>query len=232
MESSFSVDQILQNVKSRLESKKVLSDSDREDWDKGRSEAIRQFSKTYHLRNFIRVFQESGELPVEMITEKEKSIQLEEFQRISTKPPYILITINTSPDVIYDDLFKKVQKFLKKKTISNYIGCFEIRKIEDGTYKGLHCHILVKYEDKPYNFKRGVKNTFKNVCDSNNPHILNFVYISQDRLDNEIDYIKGIKCEKKQVGVQLCKEWRAEINIPEYFESSPTFPCRAAELLE
>lgn len=208
-----------------------LNNAEQQAWQQGRIEAIKQFSKTYYLRHYVNQFMEKGELPVPALTDADKEILSISYNRIATKPPFMLVTINPKPDVLYNELLSKVQKFLKKKTIISYICCFEVRAKNGNEYTGLHCHVLVKYDDQPYNFKRGSKNTFKTVCNSDDPHVLNFKFVTEDLIESKIDYILGIKTEKKSVGVNVTDEWRKAYKIPEVLESSPPFPCRATQLI-
>lgn len=194
--------------------------------------AISKFYETYYLRHYVYEFQSKGVLPVEPTTDEKKLILEIEYDRISTKPPYQLITINPKPGITYLELSSKVEKLVSKKTVSSYIYCYEVRKSQDDTFEGLHCHILLKYDDKPYNFKRGVKSTFKHICNVNDDRILNFKFVSEEFLQSKIDYILGIKTESKKASIDATIAWRLLNDIPSVLESSPPFPCRATQILE
>lgn len=187
-------------------------------------ESLQCFYKTAYLREHVQRFAENGTLPYTPKDLKLAEMLHSQANRLITKPPYLLLTVNPREDNLLT-LRKAVEKFLSKKTIKHYIYCYEVRKPD----KGLHCHILLEYNDKPYNFKRGAKNTFKNVCDSNNPNILNFKFVEEGNLLSKIDYIKGKKQDKKLAGVKASVEYRLANKLSPTYESTPPLPCRGAE---
>lgn len=163
---------------------------------------------------------------------KDNQLQMleEEADRLTTKSPFWFLTINPRQDVSLSLLKKKVKKMVSKKCIISYAYVYEVRKYEEKDYKGLHCHILLEQKDKPYNFKRGCKSTFKDICDFNNPHILNFKNIKDmEMLKEKYEYIKGNKKTKKLKGVQLSKEFRKLNNLQDMYNSSPPLPCGTTE---
>lgn len=187
-------------------------------------ESLQCFFKTAYLREHVRQFAEDGTLPY--TPEDPKLVQMLHNQANSliTKPPYILLTVNPKEEDL-PSLMKAVEKFVRKKSIKHYVYCYEVRNPEGG----LHCHILLEYDDKPYNFKRGAKNTFKNVCNVNNPHILNFKFIEEEHILSKINYLKGEKKDSKKAGVDATIIYRKEHNLSALYESTPSFPCRGAE---
>jgi len=186
--------------------------------------ALEGFLKTCYQREMVRGFMDSGKLPYTPKDEGLLKMLNDQAQSVTTKPPYMLVTINPRQDIELKALKKGVEKFLSKKSISQYFYAYE------NTDKGhIHCHILLKYDIKPYDFKRSAKNTFKGICDTSNPHCLNFKFIEEDTLQSKIDYLLGGKTDSKQKGVTLTTAWRIEENIPAFIESSPPFPCRATQ---
>lgn len=221
-------DQILTRIK-RSEALSISDDVKEELQIKAYKDAFYQFYKTLYTRQFISDFMEDGTLPhipknAEMLKYCQKA-----SDRISVKPPYILLTVNIRPDVKLDVLVAKVNKFVKRSIVSSFIYAYEVRK-EDMT--GLHCHLLCKYVCKPHDFKRGAKSTFKDVCNVSHPEILNFQYIDEPRLRDEINYVKGVKNEKKKEGVKASIEYRKQNNLQDFYESTPNLPCRGAELID
>lgn len=186
-------------------------------------ESLQCFYKTAYLREHVRRFAEDGSLPYTPDDPSLREMLHNQANTLISKPPYMLLTINPKTDDL-ESLQKSVKKFIKKKTIKHYLYCYEVRKQN----AGLHCHILLEYDDKPYNFKRGTKNTFKNICDVNNPHILNFKFIELDHIQSKIDYLKGDKKESKQEGVKATILYRTEKDLLPIYESNPPFPCRVA----
>lgn len=191
---------------------------------KAYKEALHDFLKTAYKREMVRTFCQDGEMPYVPKDPTMKKMLENQRDTIATKPPYIFLTINPKEDN-FAALQKAVNKFVKKKTITHYYYVYEVRKENEG----LHCHMVLSYNCKPYEFKRSTKNTFKNVCDSSNPHCLNFKFIEQDIIKDKIAYMSGSKKDSKLKGVEFSKAYRKANNIMEYYESSPPFPCRATQ---
>ncbi len=187
--------------------------------------ALEGFLKTCYQREMVRGFMDSGKLPYTPKDEGLLQMLKDQAKSVTTKPPFMLVTVNPRPGVEYTELKKSVEKFLRKKTISQYFYAYEVR--DDGN--GVHCHILLKYDIKPYDFKRGAKNTFKDICDTSNPHCLNFKFIDEDTLPQKVQYLLGQKTDSKQKGVSATQIWRTKNNIPAFVESSPPLPCRATQ---
>lgn len=187
-------------------------------------ESLQCFFKTAYLREHVRQFAENGALPYTPEDPKLVEMLHNQANSLITKPPYILLTVNPKEEDL-SSLMAAVDKFVRKKTIKHYIYCYEVRNSQGG----LHCHILLEYNDKPYNFKRGAKNTFKNICQANNPNILNFKFIEGEHILSKIDYLKGIKKDSKKAGVEATILYRKENNLSAIYESTPPFPCRGAE---
>lgn len=187
--------------------------------------ALEGFLKTCYQREMVRGFMTEGKLPYTPEDEGLLKMLKDQAEAVTTKPPYMLVTVNPRPEVKLPELKKAIEKFLRKKTISQYFYVYEVRT-ED---TGLHCHILLKYDIKPYDFKRGAKNTFKGVCDSSNPSCLNFKFIDEDTLPSKVEYLLGNKKDSKMKGVSQCRKFRIANNLPAFIESSPPLPCRATQ---
>lgn len=188
-------------------------------------DATYKFLTTAYLREHVRAFSEDGTMPFDIKDKKLLTMLENQANQLITKPPFVLITINPRPEVTLPELQKVVAKLLKKTTITHFAYTYEVRTGESG----LHVHILVQYNDKPHHFKRGIKNTTKNICDSNNPNILNFKFISEQNLDDKINYLKGEKKTSKLKGVEDSVAYREKYNLLPLYESSPPLPCRATE---
>lgn len=207
------------------EQKAKISDSELEAINKkAYLDATYQFLKTAYMREHVRVFAEEGKLPLIPKDVKLLAMLNNQADAICQKPPNMLITINPRKDVSLEELQKVVSKVVSKKTITHYAYVYEVRKEDEG----LHCHILLKYADKPYNFKRGIKNTCKNICLADNPEILNFKFVTEDLIQQKFEYIEGHKKDSKMAGVNFTKQYRIQHNIESMYESNPPFPCRVA----
>lgn len=194
--------------------------------EKAYEDAYYQLCKTFMYRQMVSDLIEHGKPPMEMKNPKYVGMLQAQADRLVSKPPFLLITVNVRPNTLLDDLKKKVEKFVKKKTIQSFAYVYEVRKDD---FTGLHAHILVQYDDKPYNFKRGAKNTFKTICDVNNPNILNFRFVQLDKLLSKYNYLKGEKQSKKLPGVKHSEQYRTKNNLLPIYESIPPLPCRDTE---
>lgn len=187
--------------------------------------ALEGFLKTAYQREMVRNFMDDGTLPYTPKDPVLRKMLENQANAVTTKPPYMMVTVNPRPGVEYAELSKTINKFIKKKSISQYFYVYEVRT-ED---TGIHCHILLKYDIKPFDFKRSAKNTFKNICDSSNPSCLNFKFLEEDLLPQKVEYLLGHKKDSKKAGVTATDIWRKKNNISPYVESSPPFPCRATQ---
>lgn len=193
---------------------------------KAYKDATYQFLKQVYLREHVAQFMEDGSLP--SLPNDDRMVELLEKarDRTITKPPYILLTVNAQPGISFEKFRTKVEKYVTRSIIDAYLYVYEVRATDGG---GLHCHALLKYNCKPYDFKRNAKSTFKNVCAVNNPSVLNIRYVENDKVESKINYLLGHKCDKKRKSMEIIKAWREANNISAYFESNPRLPCRVAE---
>lgn len=190
---------------------------------KAYTDALYQFYKTMFLRDMVSNVAERGVFPIKSDLTMIRDVHERTTDRLTSKPPYMLITVNVKTDIKLSLLMKKVEKFVKKKTITSYAYCYEVRNSSGG----LHCHLLVHYTPKPYDFKRSTKNTFKHLCDVNNPSCLNFKFVEEDNLLSKYKYINGEKSDKKNASVLASAKYREENKLSQIYESSPPLPCRA-----
>ena len=152
----------------------------------------------------------------------------QQAKKLQCKSPYCLVTVNPRSEVTLQEFKKVIAKFVNKKTIPEWFKVFEVRKGDTG----LHSHILLRYTAPPYDFKRSAKNTFKKVCDSENPSVLNFRFVEEGLLPDKVSYMLGNKQSKKLKGVEDTKLYRARNNLPDYEESSPPLTCRATVITQ
>lgn len=128
-------------------------------------------------------------------------------KKITTKPNHIFLTINPIKTISYDCLKKSIDKFVNKKYISAYYGCYEIRDAEN---TGLHTHLLIEYTGLPHNIERAIKTAFKNISDTTNPHCCNIKYVKDEYINSKVSYITGEKKNAKKNGVELSNKWRPD----------------------
>lgn len=137
---------------------------------------------------------------------------------------WCFITINPKPNIKLPAFIKKLKMYLKTKIFADYLAVIEQREINtEALGKGFHAHILFKRHTPlgeglpPTNIKRNIKQSWRNYCESNNPHILNIQFIGDDFAYDKWDYIRGVKLAEgkaeKQKGDRI---WREKHNIPEY----------------
>lgn len=190
-------------------------------------EAYLQFYKTLYTREIYQSFIETGKAPFEPNNDKLKELIQNTYNRISTKPTNIFLTINPRPEITFEELSKVVDKYLTRKFVVGYSYVYEIRK-ED--FSGLHCHILLKYQNiRPYDLKKNTKNSFKSICMVDNPEILNIKFIEDDVCLEKVNYMLGNKKDSKQSGVKATILWREKNNIKPIYDSTPPLSCRGAE---
>lgn len=204
---------------------------------KAYKDALYEFYKHAFKSQIVRNFLEEGTIPYQPDDPVQVELLHNAADAACTKSPYIFLTVNPRPEVSLEGFRKKIEKFVNRKCIDAYQYVYEVRKKEGEEYKGLHCHILLRYICKPYDFKRGAKNTFKTICDVNNPQILNFRYIDSNDLIQKINYMKGEKQDKKLPAVKLTQEYRKKFKLEDMYISkrpleseTPLLGCANSEL--
>lgn len=188
--------------------------------------SLAKYYETFFLRDMVDNFLHDGSMPLSTDNPLILAVTDRSINRVLTKPPFMFITINPRIDY-FEELSKKVEKFVRRKIVAEYAYAYEHRNASGG----LHCHLLLRYIGKPHEFKRCAKSTFKNICDVNNPHILNFKFIEEEHLLQKYNYLKGDKSDKKKKSVQATMAWRKAEKIPDLVESTPQLPCRGTEVI-
>lgn len=184
--------------------------------DKAYNDALYDFYKHAFKAQLVSDFMSEGTLPYNSENEVQQQLLLRAADNVSTKPPYMLLTVNVKPGTSLPELTKQIVKFTNRKMIRAYKYVYEVRH-EDLT--GLHCHLLLHYTCKPYDFKRSAKSTFKNICDSNNPNCLNFRYLKNEQIPEKIEYLKGHKKTEKMASVGYSQLYRKKHELQEMYES-------------
>lgn len=126
---------------------------------------------------------------------------------------YLLITVNPREGSNMSRFMTKVYKYLKKKWIKKSMTCIEWRN-ED---KGLHMHSKVWLMEgkKPYDCKREVFNTFKEML-GNKLHV-DILYSNIDGCFEK--YIRGLKRGQPKSNYDHNVRLRKEHNIPDILEN-------------
>lgn len=193
---------------------------------KAYKDSLYTFYKTLFQRQMVQDFMNEEKVPVVPTDLNMRQYVEKAISNQSIKPPYILITVNAYPDLDFEQLKKKVEKFVNRRFVSAFIYAYEVRK-EDLT--GLHCHMLIHYNCKPHDVKRNAKSTFKDCCNVKDDRILNFKFVNPDNLQSKIEYVKGVKKDAKMKAMDYTHKFQAEHILQPYYESTPQLPCRGAE---
>lgn len=134
---------------------------------------------------------------------------------------YCFITINPRDNVKLEDFRAKVEKLVTRNMFKEYIYVFEQRGSESKEAgKGFHSHILLRrnISYKPSKIKENTKNTFKQVCEVNNPSILNIQFIGESFAKDKQDYITDCKTgEGKDLKQEIDIVWRKQFNIEPFY---------------
>jgi len=134
---------------------------------------------------------------------------------------YCFITINPRDNVKLEDFIAKVEKLVTRNMFKEYIYVFEQRGAKvDESGKGFHSHILLlrNTDYKPYKIKENSKNTFKSICDVNNPNILNIQFVGKDFAKDKQDYITACKTgEGKDVKQEIDIVWRKQKQLKDFY---------------
>lgn len=195
--------------------------------DKAYRDALYDFYKHAFKSQMVANFMESGQIPITPDNDMQLKLLNEAKDRLITKSPYIFLTINPRDGVGLEEFKKQIEKFANRRIVRAYSYVYEIRS---ASYTGMHCHMLLHYTCKPYDFKRAAKSTFKNVCDVNNPAILNIRYVDSDALTDKLEYMSGKKQDKKLDSVKWTKEWRLKNKIQDIYASEQPLKTNVALL--
>lgn len=99
------------------------------------------------------------------------------------------LTVNPHTDVKFSQFRDAIIKFVHRKMVVQYLYVFECRRMDD-LDPGFHCHMLVQYSCKRYDFRRNAKSSFKKfVGNVDNQHHLCFRFISPDIVQEKLRYI-------------------------------------------
>jgi len=95
-------------------------------------------------------------------------------------------------------------EFISKKWIINYCYGIEQQSVLDDDIKGIHCHILFNRNGKkPSEIKKETNLTFKQVCDTSNPAILNYRNLRNTQDIHKVyDYVDGTKASEDKLKEQ------------------------------
>lgn len=183
---------------------------------KAYNDSVYDFYKHLFKAQFISNFMQEGIVPHEPVNENMLEIIGRARDNVSTKPPYILLTVNPKPNTTLKELQKAVEKFINRRICRAYKYVYEIRTEK---HEGLHCHMLINYTCKPYDFKRASKSTFKHICDTKNPSILNHRFIDPSDLPQKIEYLLGNKQKKKEKSVEWSRIYREKHKLEQIYSS-------------
>ena len=129
-------------------------------------------------------------------------------------PPlkYLWLTINPKPSIKWEDFKIKCFKLFGTTLFASYRAVFEQRGTTDqlNIGQGFHLHVLFQRHMPlndglpPANLTRNLKNSWKNYCDTKNPHCFNIQYIGDEYALDKLDYMVGLKTgdgkDAKQLG--------------------------------
>lgn len=154
---------------------------------------------------------------------------------------YVMITINPSPSVLFDEFFKLVKRFMGFSFIEFGVYCFEQRS-KTSEWNGFHSHILLKRCKKPSVLLTSIERLFSGIVD--NVHDSRKIKIkSQSQLKdvkNYYGYMMGSKADKsKSDSITQTRLWRRALGIDEIYtvgdcsllvEQSPSSNFRVCRL--
>jgi hypothetical protein len=133
-----------------------------------------------------------------------------------------LITINPKDTIPFCQIEDTIIRIVNKKWITQYIYTFEQRSVENEPVKGIHIHLMLKRNGKvPSAVKKEIKNTCVRICDINNPHILNFKNLREDKdVLQAYNYLTGFKADPEKHPKQYKDvQWREEMGISPFYRS-------------
>lgn len=197
--------------------------------DKAYYDAIYDSYKAIFKHQLAYDFYSEGIIPLDPKDERMAKTIERARERNITKPRNVLLTVNVKPGVSFEELRAKVEKFVNRTIIKHYHYAYEIRK-EGG--EGLHCHMMLRYDCKPYDLKRSAQSTFNSVCQVKNPSILNIRWVEDEDVQSKIEYLSGNKQDKKIIAVKLTLEWRKKHGIKDLYSTpleTPEFPLLGYE---
>lgn len=213
---------------SAIDMKSYIEDCERKyltSYNKMKKVRIKEISETKLLselyqRAMLKELAESGVLNPNISQQKAIEIHTE---NITTKSPYVLLTVNPRGGITLKQFMQKIEKFVTKSFVKEYYYVYEVRNGEDG----LHSHVIFRYTCRPYDLKKSMKTFFQDICDSSNYNILNYKFIPEETIKDKIDYLEGKKKESKQKSYNDTLAYRNKYKLKSCYESSPSLSCRA-----
>ena len=183
-----------------------------------------QFYKQKYLKQ-LNMKYELELLGEEMKQMKNDNIKLTEQLKEQTAREhnngYLFITINPKGEVEpYNKLHKfeeKIIKFINRNFIEEAWAVIEQRgTTEETAGAGYHAHIELRrnLNYRPSDIIKGAKNTFKSLCDTKNPALLNCQIHGEDFHKDKLEYIEGVKTgEGKDKKQEIDKIFRKNYNL-------------------
>lgn len=143
---------------------------------------------------------------------------------------WLYLTISPPDRISFEDFKKKVEKYVARKIITDYLYVYEQRGTTmEEVGKGRHAHLLVarNLDYIPSQFLRNTKNTFKSIVNVQQRSLFYPVWQNPEYMKDKTEYLMGKKSkEGKDVKQAMDKEFREAnalqnyyTNIPEYFQN-------------
>ena len=198
-----------------------------------RIQAEMQFYKNKYLKQ-LNMKYELELLGEDMKKMKHDNIKLTEQLKEQTAQEhnngYLFITIN--PKVSFpkpggatkfrqdiEKFEKLIIKFINRNFIEQAWAVIEQRgTTDDDAGQGYHAHIELRrnLNYRPSDIIKGAKNTFKSLCDTNNPALLNCQIHGEDFHKDKLEYIEGVKTgegkdKKQEIDITFRKKYNLQI---------------------
>lgn len=120
-----------------------------------------------------------------------------EDQRRSKKGDYCLVTVNPPETLIYKDLVKSVDQFIKLKVVLWSQHVFEQRGDSEGDYHGFHTHIVFERNDKPSEVEKAIYRIFLPLVPDKNKVNIKWM-ASKDDVLKAMKYMAGNKASPEK----------------------------------
>lgn len=137
----------------------------------------------------------------------------------------LFITINPRPEINFDEFKLLCDKYVGKVWIQSCIYVFEQRgKTTEELGKGFHCHMLLwrNPDKRPNQVVRETQKHFKNICECENPSILNIKNCKEEDIEKRKKYMLDCKSVRddptKEVKQSMDVKWRELIHLRSYYE--------------
>jgi len=147
--------------------------------------------------------------------------RLRELQskKLDIDKQYYFLTVNPKPTIGLRDFIKTVEKALSKKWLNYCIYVYEQRgECEAELGKGFHTHIIFKKNLSHTHTLREMKNSFKNMCDTDNYHVYNIKNIGEEEKLRKIQYILDKKADNnKHLKQDMDIIWRQKEKLKSHY---------------